>query len=96
MNQDLLGYLAATLTTLSFVPQFYKVYISKSAKDVSLTMFSVFTIGVLLWLYYGILINSLPIILSNTITVLLSFGILIMKIKYDKSKVGKDLSKPQK
>ncbi|MFM2394851.1 MAG: hypothetical protein RLZZ546_2834 [Bacteroidota bacterium] len=91
MSPDILGYVAATLTTVSFIPQFYKIYKSKSAKDVSITMFTIFTIGLTLWLYYGVLLKSLPIIISNTVTVLLSLGILFMKIKYDKSEVQKNI-----
>jgi MtN3 and saliva related transmembrane protein len=77
------GYLAAACTTISFIPQAVKVYKTKSAKDISLGMFSLMTAGVLFWLIYGIMINSLPIIAANAVTLFLSLYILMMKIRLD-------------
>ena len=73
---------AATLTTIAFIPQVKKIWNSKSAKDVSLGMFIVFCTGVALWLAYGILLGEMPIIVANTITLALALAILAMKLKY--------------
>jgi MtN3 and saliva related transmembrane protein len=70
------------LTTIAFVPQVLQIYRSKSAKDVSLNMFLLFTFGVALWLYYGIVIKSTPMIAANTITLILAMTILYFKLKY--------------
>lgn len=73
---------AGSLTTLAFVPQVLKIWRSKSGNDLSLGMFTLFSLGVLLWLIYGILIDALPVILANAITLLLSLAILILKLHY--------------
>lgn len=77
-----IGFLAAFCTTISFLPQAIKVYKTKSTKDISLYMFLIFTVGVLSWLIYGLIINDLPVILANAVTLILSFFILIYKIRY--------------
>ena len=77
-----IGFFAAFCTTIAFLPQAIKVYKSKSTKDISLYMFLIFTIGVLSWLIYGIIISDLPIIFANAVTLILSFFILIYKIRY--------------
>ena len=77
---DLIGYIAAFCTTFAFVPQAYSVWKTRSTRDLSLAMFLVFTIGVCLWLVYGCLIGSWPIIIANLCTVLLAGYILAMKI----------------
>jgi len=77
-----IGFFAAFCTTIAFLPQAIKVYKSKSTKDISLYMFLIFTIGVLSWLIYGIIISDLPLIFANAVTLILSFFILIYKIKY--------------
>ena len=76
------GFFAAFCTTIAFVPQAIKVYKSKSTKDISLYMFLIFTVGVLSWLIYGIIIYNLPVILANAATLALSLFILIYKLKY--------------
>ena len=81
-NIEILGLVAATLTTGAFVPQVYKTWINKSVKDISLSMYTVLLMGLLLWIVYGFYINSLPIIAANIITATLSVLIVIMKIKY--------------
>lgn len=87
---EYLGYLAAFLTTASFVPQVVKIYKSKLANDVSLCMFLLFTLGIFLWLFYGLAQNIWPIVIANAVTLALSLSILVMKLKYDKK--GKTLS----
>jgi MtN3 and saliva related transmembrane protein len=77
-----LGLAAGTLTTAAFVPQLVKAWRSKSTGDLSWNMLIIFSTGVLLWLIYGIWIDSLPVILANAITLLLQTGILFLKIKY--------------
>ena len=77
-----IGFFAAFCTTIAFLPQAIKVFKSKSTKDISLYMFIIFTIGVLSWLIYGLIINDMPIILANAVTLILSFFILIYKIRY--------------
>jgi len=76
------GFFAAFCTTISFLPQVIKVYKTKSTKDISLYMFLIFTIGTFCWLIYGIIESSLPIIIANTITLILSAIILLYKIKF--------------
>ncbi len=79
---EIIGLIAATLTTAAYVPQVYKTWKEKSTKDISLSMYAVLLSGVLLWLVYGIYLESLPIILSNIITSILLLFMLFMKLKY--------------
>lgn len=72
----LLGLAAATLTTLAFLPQVLKTWRSKSAEDLSVGTFSLFCAGVVLWLIYGLIISDLPIIVANTVTLVLQITIL--------------------
>ena len=78
----LLGLVAGTLTTIAFLPQLLKVWRNKSAKDISLLWLTTFSLGILLWLIYGVLVQALPIILSNGITLGLTLVILLFKLKY--------------
>jgi len=82
---DAIGYLAGALTTIAFVPQALKMYTSKSGKDVSARMLMIFSAGVVLWLIYGIMIGSLPVILSNVVTLILSATIIALKIRYSRA-----------
>lgn len=79
---DLLGYAAATLTTIAFLPQAILTYRTKRAEGVSLGMYAVFVVGIALWLGYGILVGKGPIIAANAVTLALSSFILGMKIRY--------------
>ncbi len=79
---DLIGSCAATLTTVSFLPQAWQVWRSKHTADISLGMYTLFTLGVALWLAYGLLLLSWPIIIANAITVLLAGAVLIMKLRF--------------
>ena len=76
------GYVAATLTTLAFMPQAWKTIRTKDTRSISLGMYVVFTIGIGFWLAYGIVLGSMPMILSNIVTFVLSATILAMKLKY--------------
>jgi len=77
-----LGYSAGFLTTLAFVPQVVRIYKTKSAKDVSLAMFLLFTVGVAMWLVYGIITKSFPVVAANGVTLALSGVILYFKFRY--------------
>jgi MtN3 and saliva related transmembrane protein len=79
-----IGLLAAFLTTYSFLPQVYKTWKTKDVSAFSLTTFSLFFIGIICWLIYGIYMQSLSMILANAITLVSSFLILVFIIKYRK------------
>jgi MtN3 and saliva related transmembrane protein len=79
-----IGWLAAVGTTVSFVPQFVRVWRLRSAREISLITFLVFSVGVFLWLLYGIFAHSMPIILANGITLALSLAILVLKMRFDR------------
>lgn len=81
---DLIGAIAGTLTTISFVPQVIKIWRSRSASDISFSMFLLFSLGVALWLVYGLSIQAMPIVLSNTITLILSLSIICMKLWFER------------
>jgi MtN3 and saliva related transmembrane protein len=78
----LTGLAAGTLTTIAFIPQLLKTWRSRSAADVSLGMLITFCTGVFLWLLYGLFIRSLPVILANSVTLVLAGTILALKIRY--------------
>jgi len=78
----LLGLLAGTLTTAAFVPQLLKTWQSRSARDISMLWLATFTTGIFLWLIYGLLIQSLPVILANGITLVLTLLILFFKWRF--------------
>ena len=82
---DILGLIAGTLTTISFVPQVHKTWKTRSTGDLSGGMLLIFFIGVGLWLTYGLLIKDLPIILSNIVTFLLTGSLVYVKF-FDKGK----------
>lgn len=77
-----IGLAAAFCTTLAYVPQALRVWKTRSTKDISLITFSVLTFGIVLWLIYGFAISSLPIILANIVTLLLTGAILFFKLRH--------------
>lgn len=79
---DLIGSAAAFLTTASFLPQAWLSFRTRDVSGVSLGMYSVFTAGVALWLAYGWLLDSWPMVIANTITLVLAVAILAMKLAY--------------
>jgi MtN3 and saliva related transmembrane protein len=79
---ELVGYLAATLTTISFVPQAWHTFRTKDVSGISLSMYSAFTAGVALWLAYGVLLDAWPIVIANLVTLSLAGLILSMKLRY--------------
>jgi len=82
MNLDLIGAAAGALTTIAFIPQVWRVWQTRSARDLSLSMYLIFTSGVVLWLLYGIMLGALPIIAANGITLLFAGTVLAMKLKF--------------
>ena len=77
-----IGYLAASLTTLSFVPQVWRTWKTRHTKDISLRMYLLLTSGIALWLVYGLRIGAWPIILANAITLLLAGTVLVLKLRH--------------
>jgi MtN3 and saliva related transmembrane protein len=77
-----IGMAAALLTTAAFAPQAIKAWHSRSTRDVSLAMFTMMVAGITLWLVYGILIDDLPLILANAVTLLFAGAILAAKIRF--------------
>ena len=82
---ELIGMIAAVLTTLSFLPQVIKTYKDKSAESLSMIMLVAFITGVCLWLLYGLLIHSTPLIASNLVTAILGGTLIYFKIVYRKN-----------
>ncbi len=78
-----IGFFSGFCTTIAFIPQAYKVWKTKSTKDISLWMFLIFTAGVAGWLVYGVLTDNLPIIFAYIVTLFLAFLILVAKIKFN-------------
>ncbi|MEM9739682.1 MAG: SemiSWEET transporter [Pseudomonadota bacterium] len=81
LNADIIGTLAACLTTASFLPQAVKVLQTRQTEGISLAMYTMFCLGVALWLVYGLLASAMPVILANAVTLVLASGILAMKLK---------------
>jgi MtN3 and saliva related transmembrane protein len=82
MNPEWLGYAAAVLTTGSFIPQAVMTMRSRDTRGISRGMYIIFTIGVALWLAYGIYLESLPMILANLVTLVLAATMLALKLRY--------------
>lgn len=80
MTSDLIGSIAAVLTTASFLPQAIHVIRMKDTAAISLAMYSMFVVGVALWLVYGLMIREMPVILANSITLVLACIILTRKV----------------
>jgi len=79
---ELIGYLAAVLTTIAFIPQVLHIWRMRSGRGVSLGMYAIFTSGVVLWLIYGMLMGAWPIIAANVVTLTLALAIIAMAIRY--------------
>jgi MtN3 and saliva related transmembrane protein len=77
-----LGFLAAVCTTASFVPQVWHILKTRDTRAISLMMYLLFTVGVVLWLLYGIMIGSTPVIVANSITLVLALVILTCKVRW--------------
>ena len=77
-----IGFAAASLTTASFIPQAWLTFRTRDVRGISLSMYSVFTLGVALWLAYGWLLQAWPVVVANAITLVLALSILVMKLRY--------------
>lgn len=82
---DALGYLAATLTTVSFVPQAWRTFRTKDVSGISVKMYTLFTLGVAVWLAYGIVLGEVPMMIANSTTLMLAIPVLVMRIKYGRN-----------
>lgn len=82
MTGEWMGYVAATLTTLAFVPQAAMTIRSRDTRGISLAMYAVFTVGIGFWLGYGLVLGSWPMIIANTVTLLLAATILALKLRF--------------
>jgi MtN3 and saliva related transmembrane protein len=82
LSTDLIGYFAAILTSASFVPQVFHTLRSRDVRGISLGMYSVFTTGVACWLIYGLILGAWPIVIANSVTLLLASAILVMKLRF--------------
>jgi MtN3 and saliva related transmembrane protein len=85
---DTVGYLAALLTTSSFVPQAVLTLRTRDVSGISLSMYSAFTLGVALWLLYGIAIGEWPVIVANVVTLALAATILVTKVRVERARAG--------
>jgi len=81
-SYEIIGFIAAVLTTAAFLPQVYKTWKTKSVESLSLTMYIGFFIGIVLWLIYGIHLKSIPMILANSVTALSALILIILKLRY--------------
>lgn len=82
MNLEWLGFAAAALTSASFIPQAVMTIRTRDTRGISLGMYAIFTVGVALWLAYGIALDSWPMIVANTATLALAGTILALKLRY--------------
>ncbi len=78
---ELVGFTAATLTTVAFVPQAWQIWRTRNCAGISLGKYAIFTCGVAAWLAYGLLLGAWPIIAANSVTLVLALFILVMKIR---------------
>ena len=81
-SHDLIGIVAGTLTTISFIPQLLRILRTRSADDISWGMFSVFAMGTTLWIVWGVGQRAVPVIFANAITLLLTAVIMFLKWRY--------------
>jgi len=86
-----IGFVAAFCTTAAFVPQLLRVIKLRSAKEISLGTFLLFSTGVALWLLYGLYTGSRPVVVSNLVTLVLSLSILYLKLRYDREGLREEM-----
>ncbi|MFA6170402.1 MAG: SemiSWEET transporter [Candidatus Margulisiibacteriota bacterium] len=77
-----LGIAAGTLTTAAFLPQVIKTISTRHTKDISLLMYVLFSVGLILWTIYGLQLGSWPVIIANSVTLVLAFTIIYLKLKH--------------
>lgn len=78
-----IGLSAAALTTIAFLPQVIRSWRTRDTRAISLPMYSIFTLGIGLWLVYGIMLHDMPITLANGVTLILALTVLLLKLRYD-------------
>tara|TARA_Y100001968_G_scaffold298007_1_gene307556 strand:+ start:14590 stop:14862 length:273 start_codon:yes stop_codon:yes gene_type:complete len=86
VKSEYLGYIAAILTTIAFLPQLIRTFRTKSADDVSFLMLAMFLIGLTFWIFYGWQTKAIPVIMANIVTFILNLSILILKIIFKTEK----------
>ena len=79
---DLLGYVAGALTTIAFVPQAWRTFRTKDVSGISLRMYCIFTLGIAVWLAYGIVLKETPMMVANSVSLVLACTVLGMKLRY--------------
>jgi MtN3 and saliva related transmembrane protein len=84
----LVGSISAVLTTVAFVPQAFRVWRLRDARDISLPTFSIFSVGLVGWVVYGTEVASVPIIAANSVTLLLALAIVGLKLRFDRAGPG--------
>lgn len=85
---ETIGFAAAFLTTASFVPQAWLTFRTRDVSGISLGMYSAFTLGVALWLLYGLSLRAWPVVVANTVTLALALAILVMKLRFGRRPPG--------
>lgn len=85
-----IGFAAAACTTFAFVPQSVRVWRTRSAADISLAMYLILVTGVVLWIAYGWLIRSAPLVAANSVSLLFAGSVLAGKLKFRQASVGRD------
>ncbi len=85
-HSDLIGTVAGTLTTVSFIPQVVRIWRRRHADDISTSMFVIFITGVALWLFYGISLGAWPVIIANSVTLVLASAVLVLKFHFHRQK----------
>jgi MtN3 and saliva related transmembrane protein len=90
---EAIGFTAATLTTVALVPQLVRVWRLRSAREISLGMFLMFSVGVTLWLVYGLAVHAMPVVLANAVTLVLSLAILGLKLRFDRHATDREQPK---
>ena len=88
LNVELVGFAAAILTTCAFVPQVMMVWRQRGAPGISTGMYTMFIVGIALWLVYGLALRSWPMVIANGITLLLAVSILVMKLYFERASRG--------
>jgi len=86
---EMIGFAAGALTTLSYMPQAFRTYQTKSAHDLSWSMLVLYVAAVLFWIWYGIGISSMPVIISNIVLIVFVLAVCCMKFIYDGAKPGR-------
>jgi MtN3 and saliva related transmembrane protein len=81
---DLIGAIAGTLTTISFVPQVMRVFKTRQTRDISMTMMLLFSLGVAMWVAFGYMVDSMPVVWTNAMTLVLALTIVAAKVRFDR------------